>query len=55
MAVGFAMVFSPYQFELVLALAFLACKIVGEIKQHKLNSTSKDFKTGTSRSTQPSE
>lgn len=48
MAVGFAMIFSPYQFELVLALAFLVCKAVSEIKQHKLNSTSKDFKTGTS-------
>lgn len=51
MAVGFVMVFSPYQFELILALAFLVCKVIGEIKQHKLNSSSKDLKTGTRKQT----
>jgi hypothetical protein len=44
-AVGFAISFSPYQFELVLALAFLAAKIFHEIQLHKFNAASKEFKT----------
>jgi len=44
-AVGFVMSFSPYQFELFLALAFLAVKIFHEIQIHKFNSNSKSFKT----------
>jgi hypothetical protein len=44
-AVGFVMCFSPYQFELILALVFLAARIFHEIKLHKFNSNSKEFKT----------
>lgn len=44
-AVGFVICFSPYQFELVLALAFLAAKIFHEIQIHKFNAPTKEFKT----------
>lgn len=52
-AIGFVMTFSPFQFELILALTYLIVKVVYEIRLHKSKSELKICKTGSVIINQP--